>query len=62
MKALIDGAMRRAVVKSGLRRVRRSERCEPSWKPISRSIRPPEAMRPVVGTPEMTVVGVALRP
>ena len=53
MKSLIE-AMRRAVVRSGLRSASRSVRCAPSTKPISRSMRPPAEMRPVVGTPETT--------
>ncbi len=45
--------MRRAVVKSGLRRVMRSEVILASWKPISRSTMAPAAMRPAVGTPRV---------
>ena len=46
--------MRRAVVKSGLRRVMRIWPRLASWKPVSRSISAPPAMRPDVGTPLLT--------
>ena len=64
MKSLIESAMRREVVKSGFLSARRSERWAPSVKPISRSMRPPDEMRPVVGTPEMIVAASpdALKP
>ena len=55
MKSLMERAMRLAVVRSGLRNASRKERCAPSLKSISRSISPPEEMRPVVGTPDITV-------
>jgi hypothetical protein len=47
-------AMRWAVVKSGLRRVRRTSGIESRLKPVSRSTVAPEAMRPAVGTPRVT--------
>ncbi len=45
--------MRWAVVKSGLRRFRRTTGMEPRSNPVSRSTTPPEAMRPAVGTPRV---------
>ena len=48
---LTASAMRRAVVKSGLRRVIRIWPMDASWKPSSRSTRAPPAIRPAVGTP-----------
>ena len=47
-------ATRWAVVKSGLRRVRRTMGMADRSKPVSRSTTPPEAMRPAVGTPRVT--------
>src|SRR3569833_1242659 len=64
MKSLMERATRRDVVKSGFLSESRRLRCAPRVKPISRSMRPPEEMRPVVGTPEMTVAASpeALKP
>ena len=53
MKSLIAAAMRFAVVKSGLRSDRRSERASFSLNSISRSMMAPLAMRPTVGTPRV---------
>jgi hypothetical protein len=51
---LITSAIRRAVVKSGLRSVRRRTLRLASWKLTSRSTLAPPAMRPAVGTPFRT--------
>jgi hypothetical protein len=50
---LIAWAMRRAVVRSGLRSATRTDCSAESWKLISRSTMAPLAMRPAVGTPRV---------
>jgi len=51
---LTAAATRWAVVKSGLRRVRRSSCIWSRLNPVSSSTVAPEAMRPAVGTPRVT--------
>ena len=53
---LITSAMRREVVKSGFFRVRRIWVMLASWKLFSRSTTAPDAIRPAVGTPRVTLV------
>lgn len=52
-KPLIAWAMRRAVVKSGLRRARFTALREANWKLVSRSTMAPLAIRPEVGVPRV---------
>ena len=53
MKSLIAAAMRFEVVKSGLRRDRRSVRASVSLNATSRSMLAPLEIRPLVGTPRV---------
>src|SRR5690242_8415448 len=64
MKVLIACAIRRAVVRSGLRSEILIDFIAASWKPSSRSTMPPLAMRPAVGVPLVTLAAepVALKP